>query len=95
MSGNGLIQGNALRTARAAQGDKRAKVSSTTGSGRHGGANEKVVETVTVERYWPSKAPKWAAGDDDDEKGDHEKHNHFQSGKTSCVPVSTLPERKN
>eukprot|EP00964_Phaeocystis_antarctica_P088718 scaffold56470_cov54-Phaeocystis_antarctica.AAC.2 len=67
-------------TARAAQGDKRAKVSSTTGSGRHGGASEKVVENVTVERYWPSKAPKWAAGDDDEEKG------FVQSASASSAP---------
>lgn len=47
--------------ARAAQGETRVTAQSRVGSGRHGGASEKVVEAVEVRRYWPGKAPKWAA----------------------------------
>ena len=57
--------------ARAAQGEKRAVVSGRSGSGKHGGASEKVVETVRVERHRAGQAPKWvpkdAVGGDGDE----------------------------
>ena len=48
--------------ARAAQGDKRQKKTGLSGSGRHGGVSEKVVEVVGVKRYWPGKAPTFAGG---------------------------------
>ena len=75
-------------TARAAQGDKRVKVSSTTGSRKDGGASEKVVETVTVERYWPSKAPKWAAGEEEEEKG------FVPSASASSAPPPVAVDRR-
>ena len=75
-------------TARAAQGDKRIKVSSTTGSRKDGGASEKVVETVTVERYWPSKAPKWAAGEEEEEKG------FVPSASASSAPPPVAVDRR-
>ena len=43
--------------ARAAQSDVKAKANSLVGSRRDGGIAERVVEKVTVPRYWPGKAP--------------------------------------
>ena len=43
---------------RAAQGEKKLSAKGITGSGKHGGVSEKVVEVVEVQRYWPGKAPK-------------------------------------
>ena len=57
--------------ARAAQGEKRAVVTGRSGSGKHGGASEKIVENVRVERHRAGQAPKWvpkdAAADAEDE----------------------------
>ncbi len=57
--------------ARAAQGDKKVRTQGRTGTGRHGGVSEKVVEKVEVQRYWPGKTPKWVDGDEaaDDDGG--------------------------
>jgi len=43
--------------ARAAQSEVKAKANSLVGSRRDGGIAERVVEKVTVPRYWPGKAP--------------------------------------
>jgi microfibrillar-associated protein 1 len=47
---------------RAAQGERKAQAQSLVGSRKDGSVSEKVVEVVSVRRYWPGKAPQWSQG---------------------------------
>ena len=51
--------------ARAAQGDK--KQATKVLAGGRSLVSEKVVESVTVGRYWPGKAPKWSEGAEEED----------------------------